>query len=68
MILPSRSKLGHFWNNCKTRRRCGRPPYDRLLTNPVLRVDYRITVLRYERATTKPRSNVVRSEIKIRAV
>ena len=33
--------VGKFWINCKSRRRCGRPPYDRLLTNPVLRADYR---------------------------
>ena len=37
---PGRGKLGRFWHNCKTRRKCGRPPYDRLLTNPVLRADY----------------------------
>ena len=34
-------KIGMFWNDCKTGRRCGRPPYDRLLTNPILRADYR---------------------------
>ena len=39
--LPDGSKLEKFWSNCKCARRCGRPPYDRLLTNPVLRDDYR---------------------------
>ena len=33
-------KVGKFWTNCKTRKKCGRSPYDRLLTNPVLRADY----------------------------
>ena len=32
---------GIFWRDCKRRRRCVRPPYDRLLDNPELRVDYR---------------------------
>ena len=35
--------VGSFWDNCKSRRPCGRTPYDRLLTHPVLRADYRIT-------------------------
>ena len=39
--LPGGGKLGIFWKECKSRRRCGRPPYDRLLTNPVLKADYR---------------------------
>ena len=39
--LPDVSKLGRFWADCKSLRRCGRPPYDRLLTNPFLRADYR---------------------------
>ena len=42
-ILGGETKLGTFWRNCKCERRCGKPPYDRLLTNPVLRADYRIT-------------------------
>ena len=42
--LPGGGKLGMFWNNCKTQKKCGRLPYARLLTNPVLRADYRITV------------------------
>ena len=33
-------KIGGFWACCKIERRCGRPPYDRLLTHPVLRADY----------------------------
>ena len=41
--LPGGGRLGWFWRDCKILRRCGRPPYDRLLTNPVLRADYRIT-------------------------
>ena len=38
--LPGGSKLGRFWDNCKSERKCRRPPYDRLLVNPVLRADY----------------------------
>ena len=38
--LPGATKLGIFWKDCKSRRRCVRPPYDRLLTNSVLRADY----------------------------
>ena len=34
-------KVGQFWRDCKCVRRCVRAPYDRLLTNPVLRADYR---------------------------
>ena len=34
-------KVGTFWMHCKGGRRCRRPPYDRLLANPVLRADYR---------------------------
>ena len=39
--LPRGGKLGMFWRDCKCERRCGRPPYDRLLAHPVLRADYR---------------------------
>ena len=39
--LPGGSRIGLYWVECKRRRRCGRPPYDRLLTHPVLRADYR---------------------------
>ena len=39
--LPGGSKLGVFWDNCKSKRKCERAPYDRLLTNPVLKTDYR---------------------------
>ena len=39
--LPGGGKLGWFWGNCKNERKCGRSPYDRLLTNPVLKADYR---------------------------
>ena len=39
--LPDGTKLGLFWMDCKHKSKCGRPPYDRLLTNPVLRADYR---------------------------
>ena len=43
--------VGMFWHHCKSQRkesenrerRCGKPPYDRLLDNPVLRADYRPT-------------------------
>ena len=41
--------VGKFWDNCKSRRRCGRPPYDQLLINPVLKADYR-TIQWYERS------------------
>ena len=43
-LLPGGGRLGVFWDNCKHRRTCERPPYDRLLTNPVLRADYRSTI------------------------
>ena len=36
-------KVGTFWSECKVRRRCGKPPYDRLLNNPMLRMNYRTT-------------------------
>ncbi len=39
-ILDGGTRLGLFWMACKGARRCGRAPYDRLLTNPVLRTDY----------------------------
>ena len=34
------SKLGIFWRNCKHLNKCRRPPYNRLLSNAVLRTDY----------------------------
>ena len=34
--LPGGVKLGKFWNNCKSMRKCRKPPYDRLLCNTVL--------------------------------
>ena len=34
-------RVGRFWHNCKSSSKCVRAPYDRLLTNPVLRADYR---------------------------
>ena len=40
-ILDGGTKLGPFWSDCKRKKRCTRPPYDRLLANPVLRADYR---------------------------
>ena len=39
-ILEGGAKLGWFWSDCKRDKRCTRPPYDELLTNPVLRADY----------------------------
>ena len=33
-----------FNGGFECRRRCGRPPYDRLLNNPVLRADYHATI------------------------
>ena len=50
--LPCGGKLGTFWTHCKSMRRCEKPPYDRLMTNPILRVDYR-TSQRHERAIAK---------------
>ena len=41
--LPGGGTLGRFWNHCKIDRKWERPPYDRLLINPVLRDDYRPT-------------------------
>ena len=42
-VLPGGGKLGRFWDWCKQKKLCRRSPYDRLLTNPVLRTDYRTT-------------------------
>ena len=39
--LPGGGKLGCFWSECKCRKRCENFPYERLLTNSVLRADYR---------------------------
>ena len=43
--LPGASMLWTFWMHCKYSKRCGRPPYDRLLINPVLRADYNNTTV-----------------------
>jgi hypothetical protein len=32
--------MGTFWNKCKTRNRCEKPPYKKLLENQVLKNDY----------------------------
>ena len=40
-VLEGGPKLGTFWAHCKSGRRCVKFPYDRLLTNSVLRADYR---------------------------
>ena len=40
--LPGGGKVGRFWHSSKSERRCERPPYDRLLNNPVLRDDYHL--------------------------
>ena len=45
--LPDGSMLGIFWMGCKNKRRCGRPPYDRLLTNPVLKNEYHTAAVKY---------------------
>ena len=39
--LPGGGKRGWFWTECKKWRRCEVLPYDRLLSNPVLKADYR---------------------------
>ena len=39
--LDSGVRVGGFWHNCKSRQKCTKAPYDRLLSNPVLRADYR---------------------------
>ena len=41
--LTGGAKLGRFWDNCKSCKRCSKPPYNQLLTNPVLRTNYRAT-------------------------
>ena len=63
--LPGGSNTGNFWHDCKMLKRCGRPPYDRLLANPILRADYRTTA-RHERTMVRPKA--VNPEIKVRAV
>ena len=35
--------VGPFWDKCRSQRKCTRPPYDRLLSNPVLKADYHVT-------------------------
>ena len=49
-ILESGAKLGIFWSNCKRKRKCSEVGYNSLLTNPVLKADYR-TTSRHERYT-----------------
>ena len=39
-MLDGGVKLGWFWSDCKHNKRGAKTPYDRLLTNPVLRADY----------------------------
>ena len=39
--LEGGAKIGKFWTNCKSENRCAKPPCDGLLSNPVLRADYR---------------------------
>ena len=39
--LDGGTNLGAFWGHCKSLKRCTKPPYDRLLTIPVLKADYR---------------------------
>ena len=40
-MLGGGAKLGMLWAHCKCERRCERHPYDRLLSKPVLKTDYR---------------------------
>ena len=40
-LLEGGTKLGPFWRSCKRRKNCKKVPYDKLLTNPVLKADYR---------------------------
>ena len=52
--LPGeRPVLWRFWMDCKSKRRCGRAPYDRLLSNPMLRADYRVQGAARGRSTRK---------------
>ena len=51
--LPGGGGVGWFWKDCKGLRRCNKSPYDRLLTNPVLRADYRATTTRETAAVRK---------------
>ena len=39
-VLEGGAMVGRFWTECKRDKRCTRPPYDELLTNPVLKADY----------------------------
>ena len=65
--LPDGTELGRFWSDCKVKRRCGRPPYDRLLVNPVLRADYRSNTAWYERTIAKAKRSVA-PETKVQTV
>ena len=55
--LPGGGKLGWFWQDCKSRNRCGRPPYVRLLTSPVLRADYHNVIHRSGTRQQNPNLN-----------
>ena len=65
--LPGGGTLGGFWHQCKSWRKCGKPPYSLLLDNRVLRADYRVTK-HHERAAAKPKRKMVSPEIKIHTV
>ena len=47
--LDGGARLGTFWAHCKSKKKCTKPRYDWLLTNPVLRADYRTHPARHER-------------------
>ena len=49
--------VGRFWVECKVEWKCIKAPYDRLLTNPVLRADYHcvFNVMRDSWGTASPR-------------
>ena len=39
-VLEGGARLGGFWQQCKSQKKCAKPFYDHLLTNPVLKADY----------------------------
>ena len=56
-VLPGGGKLGRFWTNCKIRKACENVPCDRLLSNPLLKIDYR-TGVNYSWRHEKPKPSL----------
>ena len=55
-ILDGGTRIGNFWDHCKSRKKCMKAPYNHLLVNPVLRTDYRAIQL-HERGSAADRIN-----------